>query len=106
MSCPQCINGFQSSVESAILNSCGEPAATEQAEVITVNSQTGLWANKTEAESFNGPVPLCKYPINSDPCPEVINKIPNPLECHRDVSVKYLEPGSAPTPGPIVINQA
>lgn len=109
MSCTQCnccSSGFQSIIESAILSSHGEPVLTEQSDVITVNAQTGLWANKTESDTFTGPVPLSQYPINNDPCPEVINKVPNCLECHRDVLVKYLEPGLAPEPGPIVINQA
>lgn len=104
--CNCCSAGFHSSVESAILNAHGEPIQTEQSEVITVNYQTGIWANRSEAEAFTGPVPLNQYPINQDASPEVINKIPNCVECHRDVVVKYLEPGQAPQPGPIIINQA
>lgn len=104
--CNCCSAGFPSVVESAILHSHGEPVQTEQADLITVNSQTGIWANKSEADAFTGPVPLSQYPINTDSCPEVINKVPNCVECHRDVVVKYLEPGKAPEPGPIIINQA
>jgi hypothetical protein len=101
-----CCSGYQSSVEQAILNAHGEPAITEQNDLVSVNSQTGLWANKSEADAFSGPVPLSQYPINNDPCPQILNKIPNNIECHREVSVKYLEPGQVPEPGPIIINQA
>lgn len=98
---------FSSQIESAIINSCGEPAELQHDnEPINANGEMGIYANKSEADNWSGPYSLNKYPINKDEAPIVINKIPNSVECHRDVSVKYLEPPSIPSPGPIIINQA
>jgi len=103
----QCSNGYSSCVENAIIQSHGEPAQVScDTEPITVNGETGIWANKHESEAFSGPVPIGQYPINQDACPQIFQKKPFSVECHREVSVKYLEPGVAPSPGPIIINQA
>lgn len=104
MSCT-CDHGFRSRVESSIVHAVGEPATVNIANEVTVSNETGLLVNKEEEESFSGPVPLEQYPINHDSCPTIYQKRPNCVECQREVSIKYLEPGSAPTPGAIVINQ-
>ena len=71
-----------------------------------------LWFKYIENVDFSAIDPksslqeLMQHKNHGTPFYEVINKVPNPLECHRDVLVKYLEPGQAPAPGPIIINQA
>jgi len=96
---------FVSQVEAAILSSTEPIQICSQNEPVTVNGETGIWANKAEADAFIGPIPICKYPINQDPCPQVVSKKPKGVECRREVFVKYLEPPKIPSPGPIVINQ-
>lgn len=106
-SCCSCdCKPYNSQIETAILSSTGEPAEINETEPINVNGEMGIHANKSEADNWSGPYSLNKYPIHKDDQPIVINKVPNSVECHRDVTVKYLEPPSIPTPGPIVINQA
>ena len=101
----KCCQGYLSQVESAILNSNEPIHVCTQNETLTVNGETGIWANKTESDAWTGPVPINKYPINQDPCPQIINKKPKCVECKREVFVKYLEPPKIPAPGPIIINQ-
>ena len=96
---------YMSQVEAAILSSTEPIHVCTQSETITVNGETGLWANKAEADAFAGPIPICKYPLNQDLCPQVVNKKPKGIECRREVFVKYLEPPRIPSPGPIVVNQ-
>jgi hypothetical protein len=99
-------SNFTSEIEKAILNATNEPIqVNSESELITVNGETGLWANKSEAEAWKGPIPIGKYPVNQDPCPQIINKKTKVIECKRDVFVKYLEPPKIKSPGPIVINQ-
>ena len=103
MSCGTC--GYPSQIECNIVHSSGEPVVVNISDVVTVNNETGLLINKEESDSFSGPVPLDQYSINQDVCPTVLHKKPNCVDCHREVSIKYLEPGQVPQPGPIVINQ-
>lgn len=106
MSCnDQAVCGFNSQVETKIVYASGEPAPAEATKTIQVNGETGLLVNQHEEDAFSGPIPLAEYPINKDFCPTVITKPSNCVECSRDVSVKYLEPGAVATPGPIIINQ-
>lgn len=94
-----------SKVEVDVIHAVGEPAAAVISDEITVNDETGLWVNKQESERFRGPVALEDYPLNQDACPTIYQKVPNCVQCSREVAIKYLEPGNVPNPGPIVINQ-
>lgn len=106
-SCCNCdCKGYSSQIETAIISSCGEPAEINESEPINANGEMGIYANKSEADNWSGPYSLNKYPINKDDAPIVINKVPNAIECQRDVTVKYLEPPEIAKPGPIIINQA
>jgi hypothetical protein len=96
---------FTSQIENAILNAT-DPIPAVESEQINVNGEIGIWINKSETEAFTGPVSINQYPINKDPVPQVIYKKPKCVECHRDVTIKYLEPPAIPSPGPIVIHQA
>ena len=83
--------GYISQIETAILSSCGEPAEIDcDNEPINVNGEMGIYANKSEINNWTGPISLNKYPINKDEQPLVINKVPNTVECHRDVCYLYL----------------
>jgi hypothetical protein len=97
--------GHNSKIEQAILNSIDEPIKIDPFTHITANGQTGIWLNKSEEEQFSGPIPISKYPINHDPTPLIIQKKSKPIECKREIAVKYLEPPKISTPGPIIINQ-
>ena len=101
--CSTCL--YRSEVESRILNAGGEPAYVNVTDVVTVNNETGLLANKEENENFSGPIALADYPIQNS-APLVINKRANCVECSRNVTVRYLAPGQVAEPGPIIINQA
>ena len=48
--CSTCL--YRSEVESRILNAGGEPAYVNVTDVVTVNNETGLLANKEENENF------------------------------------------------------
>ena len=96
---------YSSQIENAILNAT-DPIGVVESEQINVNGEIGIWVNKAETEAFTGPVSINQYPINKDPVPQVIHKKPKCVECHRDVTIKYLEPPPIPSPGPIIINQA
>ena len=98
-------NIFPSQIENEIINA-EDPIDVVESEQINVNGEIGIWINKAESEAFTGPIPINKYPINRDPAPQVLHKKPKCVECHRDVTIKYLEPPTIPVPGPIYINQA
>jgi hypothetical protein len=52
-----------SSLEQTILRSSA-PIEINETEQITVNGQTGIWANKAEVINWRGALPISQYPIN------------------------------------------
>jgi hypothetical protein len=62
-----------SEVEQAILRAA-VPVELDETEQITVNGETGLWANRAEVNNWRGPVPIEEYQINADPNPDVVTK--------------------------------
>lgn len=75
-------------------------------ELVSVNGVTGVLANKSEIESFRGPIPLSEYPINDDPNPIVVpKKCATPHHATQEITIRYLEPPPLPPPGDIIIQQ-
>lgn len=98
-------NQQASNVEAAIL-AATKPFEVAEKEVINVNGITGLWANKSEAENWNGPLPLKEYPINNDNEPEVIKKRTDQTVIYEhEVAIRYLRPPTPPPPGELIIKQ-
>ncbi len=78
----------------------------QQPDVITVNGETGLWANKIDALNWQGTIPLTEYGINNDPNPEVIKRKPeHELVYNQEIAIRYLRPPTPPPPGEIIIKQ-
>jgi hypothetical protein len=79
---------------------------TEDNEEITVLGQRGLWLNKNEVINWRGPIPFANYPLNDDPCPEIIRKNVNQeLEYVQEVAIRYLRPPTPPAPGALIIEE-
>ena len=66
-------DAFLSEVEQSILRAA-VPVELNETEEITVNGESGVWANRDEVTNWKGPVPIKEYEINADANPEVITK--------------------------------
>jgi len=96
---------FLSDVEASILRST-VPIQVNESEEITVNGETGVWANKAEVVNWRGVIPITEYQINQDSNPEVITKRSEQLlEYIQELAIRYLRPPTPPPPGEIVITQ-
>lgn len=76
-------------------------------EKVTVNGYSGTLVNKDEIDNWRGCIPLNEYPINDDPCPDVIRKraeVPC-VNTTQDVTIRYLDPPTPPPPGDIIVQQ-
>ena len=62
-----------SEIEQAILRAAN-PISINETETITVNGQSGIWANRGEVVSWRGVIPITQYLINEDANPEIIRK--------------------------------
>jgi hypothetical protein len=94
-----------SNVEAAIL-AATKPFEIAEKEIININGISGLWTNKSEAENWNGPLPLKEYPINNDSEPEVIKKrTDQTIIYEHEVAIRYLRPPTPPPPGELIIKQ-
>lgn len=92
-------------IESAILRST-VPIDLNETDVITVNGERGIWANKNEIVNWKGHLPISQYAINDDPNPEIIRKrTEQQLVYHQEVAIRYLRPPTPPAPGEILIQQ-
>ncbi len=103
-------NCYNSEIEFKILNANqGEPACLDNQndsnELHTVNNVTGKLLNKSEQDTFSGPISIENYPIHHQSTAQIINKQTNCIEYTRNLSIKYLSPGHIKLPGAIIINQ-
>lgn len=99
------IRNTTSYLEDVILNS-NEPIEINETDEITVNGQTGIWANKAEIVDWKGQIPLSHYAVNLDPNPEIINKkTKQEIDYIQELAVRYLRPPTPPTPGEIIIRK-
>lgn len=97
------LSPYQSQIERSILEST-KPPDIQVDEEITINGQTGLWANKNEVLNWKSEIPLSEYKINEDHNPEVIvKKNDHLLEYTQEIAVRYLRPPTPPPPGEILI---
>ena len=98
-------NQFLSQVEASILRST-VPIELNESEEITVNGQSGIWANKSEVINWRGIIPIEQYLINEDNNPEIITKrSTQSIEYLQELAIRYLRPPTPPAPGEIVITQ-
>jgi hypothetical protein len=82
------------------------PVALGSDNIITINGETGMWANKADALNWRGPIPLIEYGINSDPNPEIVKRKPErELVYNQEIAIRYLRPPTPPPPGEIIIKQ-
>ena len=73
----QSTSTFRSDVEQQILNSTYLPMQlSEVEEVVSLNGERGVLANKSEIERWRGSIPIEQYEINRDTNPEIIIKRP------------------------------
>jgi hypothetical protein len=97
------LNSYQSQIENTLLKST-KPPDIQVDEEITINDQTGLWANKNECLNWKGEIPLNEYKINEDHNPEIIvKKNDHSLEYTQEIAIQYLRPPTPPPPGEILI---
>jgi len=95
-----------SNIEEAITKSKVPLELRTSNETINVNGQSGVWLNKHESINWQGPMPLSKYAINTDPNPEIIVKAHEQnLVYNQEILVRYLRPPTPPAPGDIIIKQ-
>ena len=95
----------QTDIVAAIIRSA-VPIDVNETEVITVNGERGIWANKNEIANWRGHIPISQYAINDDPNPEIIRKrTEQQLVYHQEVAIRYLRPPTPPAPGEILIQQ-
>ena len=95
---------YESELEHRILNS-RSPIQSMETEEITVNSNRGIWLNKSEVTNWRGDKPINEYPINTDTNPEIIKKTSNSIEYIQELAIRYLRPPTPPSPEPIVITE-
>jgi hypothetical protein len=96
---------YFSQVEEAILQS-NSPISLNEDEQITINGQTGIWANKQESIGWTGSTPIHEYLINEDKNPEIIRKkTQHELEYVQDVAIRYLRPHTPEDYGEIIIKE-
>jgi hypothetical protein len=89
---PCCSSVFLSDVEQAILRS-NVPVEITETEEISVNGQTGLWANRQEVLNWKGQIPINQYTVNEDVEPEIITKrTDHSIEFVQELAVRYLRP--------------
>ena len=94
---------FKSKVEQSILKST-EPITINETKEITANKEKGIWANRCEVCTWKGDLPIQEYPINEDPCPEIINKKScKKVEYCQEIAIRYLKPPAPAAPGDIII---
>ena len=91
-------------VSSEILSS-KTPLEMQVGETITVQGESGSLVNREDIEKFSGPLPLKEYPINEDPCPEIIYKqTDQQLVYTQEIAIRYLRPPNPPCHGDIIIS--
>lgn len=101
---------FESSMEQAILASSEplEMTSNGEEEIIEVNGERGVWANKREIEAWRATsdVPLSAYQLNQDPNPQLVKKqTTQRVEYVQELAIRYLRPPTPPPPGEIIIQQ-
>jgi hypothetical protein len=96
--------GFHSEIEQALLTA-KNPIDITTTETATAGQYQGFYLNKQEVDQFRGPLPIEQYPLNDDPCPEVIKKRLDKVRYTQECGVKYLNPPPAPKPGDIIIRE-
>jgi hypothetical protein len=97
------LKSFKSKVEEAILKS-SEPIRINETQQISANKERGIWANRCEVCTWKGDIPIQQYPINDDPCPEIIHKKScKRLEYQQEIAIRYLKPPAPAQPGEIII---
>ena len=82
------------------------PLEVNVSDVVTVNKETGVYANKQDELGWTGALQISDYPINVDSSPEIIHKSLNQsVNYVQPVTVKYLKPPCPPKTGEIIIKQ-
>jgi hypothetical protein len=98
------ISTAYSKIEDAVL-SATRPLDVIENEIITVNGQTGLWANKTEVLNWRGELPISEYKINDDQNAEIIRKRNDQVvQYEHEIAARYLRPPTPPPPGEIIVS--
>ena len=99
---------YLSEVEEMILKS-KNPIQLNETTPASANGQTGLFINKAEVFNWQqqAQIPIEKYPINVDNCPEVVNKkVEGCVQATQEVAYKYLKPPAVSTQvGDLIINK-
>jgi hypothetical protein len=95
---------YQSQVEQAVINA-REPLQVNERQELTAGRYRGIYLNKSEADSFRGPISIDQYRINDDPNPEVIRKRLDKVRYQQEIAVRYLNPPPAQKPGDLIIRE-